>query len=68
MYFYLFLDGKFQEEVYQNDLSVAGMFNSMSELRQKNWNRQGHMQILMSTKRFMNPVLSDLGVKNEMVA
>lgn len=60
MYFYVFVDGNFVDEVYQNDMGMSAMFDTLYELREKNWNKKGNIQIVMSTIRYNNPVIKDL--------
>ena len=63
MYFYIFQNDKFVDEVFTNTRDRGLLAQEMQELMDKN--RQGNTQIIMSNKRFMNPRLYEAGVAEE---
>lgn len=63
MYFYIFKDGKFVEEQFTNVKDRSLLAKETKELMDKN--HSNDTQIILSSKRFMNPVISDEGIKEQ---
>lgn len=63
MYFYIFQDRKFRDEVFTNVRDRGLLAIEMQTLMDKN--RMNDTQIIMSNRRFINPKLIDEGIKEE---
>lgn len=63
MYFYIFQNGKLIQEQFTNVRDRSLLARDTKELMDKNFSND--TQIIVSSKRFFNPVLTDEGIKEE---